>query len=360
MENAVFPGSSDQVDPNSFYYRHFLSNNGLYDVFSFWNRYKRPVTADLVLPAVGSAPTSAIKVKTGETVALTKNAEGLPVLKMQIEANESQSFLTPRADLATASRDWFALQREWWKGTTPPPARPLPSYAQIHRFTLPLDEDWAFKTLTDQENGETLAAPGVDDSAWEKRAISGQLIPMPDPRKPQTLLFRKHFTVPPAWNKGSVTLFMTPTEGDAFSDPAKIYCDGVPLKDPVRAVIDESFGGAFKAGTGHVLAVEMPKTSSIIGCTGSSWLYYRPDATEGIDLAGGLGIFGGRPALRREDRGARKRQHSVRAEKRHHPRFAREANRDVACRCGRRRFRRGGQRTALQPSPTCRTARSST
>jgi hypothetical protein len=286
LQNSAFPGSTDVVDQNQFYYRHFLSNNGLYDVFSFYNAYKRPVTADVVFPAEAAALTTAIRVKTGEMRPLTKNAAGQPVLKLQLDGGESQSFLVPHANVTLASRDWFALQREWWKGTVTPPAKQLPTYAAIHRNTLPLDDGWLCKALTDQEKGETLAAPNVDDSGWEKQSIVVRLVPLPDPQKPTTYLYRKHFTVPASWKKGSVALYMTPTEGDAFPNLAKIYCDGRMVEKPVPVVINESFGGVLKPGSSHLLAVEIQNKSSLLGCMGSSWLYYRPDPIEKMDLAG--------------------------------------------------------------------------
>ena len=52
--------------------------------------------------------------------------------------------LTPRP-IADASTDWFKLQRQWWRQTLAPLPDKLPE--PDTRFTLDLNEGWAFKPL---------------------------------------------------------------------------------------------------------------------------------------------------------------------------------------------------------------------
>ena len=287
VENVALATSVLQRDaPNrGLIGRHFLSNNGLYDVFSFWNSNKFPMTADVVFHE--GNPTTAIRVKTGESVPIGKTEDGLPALKVALDPNDSASFITPRSHLELASRAWFDLQREWWKGTATPPAKKLPSFAEIHKDTLPLNEDWVFKPITDQDKVDTLVAPEADDSAWQKRDFAAQLVPLPPPNTAgQTILYRKKFTVPANWNKGPTTLWLTQSEGDAIIDTTRIYCDGSLIKPNVRNVLNEGFEELFKPGSTHVLAMEVQSKSCLIGNVGNLWLYYRPDATEQMELAG--------------------------------------------------------------------------
>jgi hypothetical protein len=273
------------ADTRGFMYRHFLSNNGLYDVFTFWNMNKNPLNADLVFPADG--PATATVVKTGASVALVKNEAGAPTLKISLAPNEPESYITPRPHLENAARAWFDLQREWWKGATPPPPNHLPSLADIHRQTLPLGEGWSWKMLTDKDDAATLAAPTVDDAAWPKSDFAAQLVPIPAANTPgNTLLFRKQFTVPADWTKGPTVLYLTSTESTTFIDSARIYIDGSMVKPSTGGVYNEGFDGLFKPGSSHLLAVEIPSKSCIVGNVGAAWLYYRPDATEEMDLAG--------------------------------------------------------------------------
>ncbi len=276
---------SRDANTNSFFYRHFLSNNGLYDVFTFWNHNPNPLIADLVFTQGG--PANAIVVKTGNPVALVKNDAGLPTLKIALKPNESESYLTPRPHLENAARAWFDLQREWWKGTTPPPPSHLPPLAELHKQTVPLGDDWAFKSLGAGESAAALSAPALDDSRWQRRDYTAQLQPIPPASSPgNTVIYRKKIAIPAAWTNGPVKLFLTANEGQCTIDSAAVYIDGTLVKDHVDTLVDTTCGDVFKPGTSHLLAIAVTSKSCLIGGIGNCWLYYRPDATEEMDLAG--------------------------------------------------------------------------
>ncbi len=286
LENITLDPSVTQADANTrgIIYRHYLSNNGLYDVWAFWNSNVHPLNADLIFHDI--APTSAIEVKTGESYPLDKNAEGLPVMKVHLQPNESESFLTPRAHLEMASKEWFDLQREWWKGTTTPPDKKLPSVESLHKYTFSLNDGWAWKNLADQEDSAPLAAATLDDSKWAKGDFQATLVtPIPEKSPPRRAIWRRHFTVPKAWDKGSVTLWITPSEGGAMINKGLVYCDGT-LMQTGENVICQTFGDRFKPGSAHTLAVEIQSTASLFGNIGNAWLYYRPDPVDQIDLSG--------------------------------------------------------------------------
>ena len=76
--------------------RHFVSNNGLYDVWAMWNQKDAPMTTDLVFRN-GLRPTTAIDVKTGSPVAVQGGADGVKIPGVQLDNWETRVFLTFRS-----------------------------------------------------------------------------------------------------------------------------------------------------------------------------------------------------------------------------------------------------------------------
>jgi hypothetical protein len=287
LQNVALDPSvlSHDADTRSLFFRHYLSNNGLYDVSTFWNHNANPLLADLTFPPDG--PASAVVVKTGDSVPLVAGDNGAKVLKIALKPNESESYLTPRPHLENAARAWFDLQREWWKGASPPPPDRLPSAADLHKETVPLADDWTFKTLGAGDSAASLAAPAVDDSKWPHRDFTAQLQPIPAAGAPgNTVVYRKKVTIPAEWNKGPVKFFLTANEAQTSIDSSSLYIDGTLVKDHFDTFVDNPCGGVFKPGSSHTLAVVVTSKSYLIGSVGNCWLYYRPDATEEMDLAG--------------------------------------------------------------------------
>jgi hypothetical protein len=286
LQNVAFDPSVQAKDANTggFLRRHYLSNNGLYDVFVTWNMNKNPLTADLVFP--DNAPANAIAVKTGEQVSLTKNAAGASVLKISLAPNQPATFITPRPQLQNAARSWFDLQREWWKGTTPPPPNHLPSLAEIHKETLPLSDDWTFKQLDDKDDPVALAGAKIDDSKWEKRNFTAQLQPPTGTAPARSVIYRKKFTVPSNWTKGPINFFLTSSEGQTTVDSCRVFVDGTMVHDICDNILYGDFNQLFKPGHTYTCAIVVTSKSCLIGCIGNCWLYYRPNPTSEQDLAG--------------------------------------------------------------------------
>ena len=118
--------------------RHYVSNNGLHDVWVLWNQDReKPVTADLVF-ADGLHPASATEVRTGEPVPVTRGDGGDRLAGLTLLPMESRMFLTPRGRIEDAGLDWLKLQRGWWQGTTPAGAKRLPTPEQLQTHTLAL------------------------------------------------------------------------------------------------------------------------------------------------------------------------------------------------------------------------------
>src|SRR5665213_2049701 len=55
--------------------RHYISNNGFYDVWTLWNEQTRPVSTDIVFEK-GLHPTAAVEVTTGQPVSIATDTNG--------------------------------------------------------------------------------------------------------------------------------------------------------------------------------------------------------------------------------------------------------------------------------------------
>ncbi len=259
--------------------RHFISNNGLYDVWSMWNERDKPVTTALVFRE-GLVPPRAIDVNTGQPLAMQTADGAVKISPLAFEPWETRVVLTPRQELASAPLRWFQLQRNWWRGTMAP-AEPIKPLEQ--RLAIDLTEGWALKTLDEQADAAPLADPKLDDSAWPRRAV-GILTDPPDVRH---VVFRRRFTVPAAWNKGRVGLGVRTSEGTTFVNTGRLFLDGKPVTNWLGdGMVAAEFDGTLKPGTEHVLMIEVKGRTRLIGVRGSAWLAYKPDPPSRQDLAG--------------------------------------------------------------------------
>ena len=263
--------------------RHFVSNNGLYDVWAMCNTKKTALSTTLTFKN-GLDLKSALDVKTGQPVALQASADG-PVMPVNLDPWTTQVVLTPRNSITTAPADWFALQRNWWRNGSGTGKEglgtPMPEFKS--RYTLDLQQDWAVKPLgADASQGAALADPKLDDSSWQKEPMGifnfkphdGEL----------HFMARKNFTVPADWKAGPVTLWLTEWHGVGYLDKGQAYLDGQPIS--AKAILGDDLGGALKPGTTHTLAVEISGSNPVVGTPGSVWLNYRPDAPQHQDLSG--------------------------------------------------------------------------
>ena len=106
--------------------RHFISNNGLYDVWVLWNTKDTPVTATLSFND-GLKPTACHDVNTGAAIPIDSDASGAKLSNVALDSWQTRAFLTPRTRLADASSEWFTLQRGWWRGTVSPGRAAFPN-----------------------------------------------------------------------------------------------------------------------------------------------------------------------------------------------------------------------------------------
>ena len=252
--------------------RHFISNNGLYDIWALWNSDDKPVTPTLTFNN-GVRPDWCRDVNTGEQMKVSYDDNIAKLKDVPLDNWQTRIFISPRAQLANAPAEWLTLQRGWWKGTASPGA-PLPPYQA--KLTVNLTDDWAFKPIDGAVTAAaapaedvSLADPKLDDSSWKRRQIG--IFDIPDYPAAQHGIFRKHFTVPADWNKGKVLLDIGV---DAPGGGAREYLDGQAVRPNE---VNDKFGATLTPGSVHFLAVEIWGASPPVGTRTPMFLYYRPN-----------------------------------------------------------------------------------
>jgi hypothetical protein len=257
--------------------RHYLSNNGIYDVWVVWNQSPtRAVSSNITLD--GLQPPWMINLNDGTRLALAA-----PSLPVRLGPLESVIYLTPHGDVATAPQKWFDLQRNWWQGTDDS-GTPLPK--PENKLAVNLTPDWAFRPLGETQSDITdLLDPNLDDSRWTHMRLG--IFTIPDYPATRHALFRKTFTVPENWNHGKTSLWLRAWDGLTFLGTGRVYLDGAMIQDAsTDGVVDNEVGGKLKAGSTHQLAVEIAGTSPLLGSRGPAWIAYHPDPAARQDLSG--------------------------------------------------------------------------
>ena len=249
--------------------RHFVSNNGLYDIWVMWNTKGEP-TASTFTFRDGHKPVRCREVNTGRDIPVDSDAKAAKLSHLTFESWQTRAFLSPRGQIGQAAADWFTLQRSWWSGVADP-GKPLPPYRS--KLSLDLTDDWAYKvmdgagTATPSED-VSLADPKLDDSSWKRMRIG--VFNLPDNTDARHIIFRKSFRVPQNWDHGRVLLFAHSDVMGAW----RRYLDGSPLR--VTAT-DDVLGGALKPGSTHTLAIEMWGPTVPAGTPAPVFISYRPD-----------------------------------------------------------------------------------
>jgi hypothetical protein len=256
--------------------RHFVSNNGLWDIWALWNQKGVPVTATFTFRD-GVKPASCRDVNTGAAVAVDSDTNGARLSNLAFDSWETHVYMSPRKQLALAAADWFTLQRGWWSGTADP-GSPVPPYHS--KFCVNLTDDWACRLVPGTVSGTpaedlAMADPKLDDSSWPRVRIG--IFNIPDNSDVRHAFFRKTFTVPATWTHGLVRIFARIEGQGGFRE----YIDGQPYHPTTP---DDDLGGALKPGSTHHLVVESWSDSLPTGPATQLFLSYRPDAVATQDL----------------------------------------------------------------------------
>lgn len=266
--------------------RHWVSNNGLYDVWTLWNQDgKQAVTTGLVFNGIN--PASCIEVVSGQRVPMISSFHDVAgiqerlVRNLQFEPFQTRAFLTPRGQIQNAGLNWLNLQRSWWRGSKAPSAKPLP--APPHKLSVDLSHDWAFKPLAASDDATALAAPEADDKAWPKMRLG--IWSMEQPAVKHAIL-RRRFTVPAPWTNGRIALWLQSFFNTTLLDKGRIFLDGKLVHDWSADALQGVEFESLRPGTSHVLAVEIQSESTLAGPRGYCWLCFQPNPAASLDLAG--------------------------------------------------------------------------
>lgn len=100
-------------------------------------------------------------------------------------------------------------------------------------------------------------------------------------------MFRRKFTVPAHWKTGRVALWVRTSGGTTYVDRGRVYIDGkVAYERLGDGIPGMEFDGLLKAGTTHVVALEVVGKGSLLGVRGPAWLTWKPAPIRRQDLAG--------------------------------------------------------------------------
>ena len=252
--------------------RHYVSNNGLYDIWLMWNTKGEPATSTFTFRE-GCRPASLRDVNTGKAVAFESDGQGARLAQMALTAWETHGLPQSRAGGSPrAPADWFALQRQWWSGTADP-GPPIPAFRS--KVCLDLTEDWAYKILGRRRpasagRGRHPGRPGAGrfvlaaDADWHLQR-AGQC------RRPSCRLSQD---VPRArgLEPGARAVCLpTATCVGAW----RRYLDGKPLE--ARNGPDDDLGGVLKPGSTHCLAIEIWGPDMPAGTPAPIFISYRPN-----------------------------------------------------------------------------------
>jgi hypothetical protein len=269
LEGLKFKHVAGTASSGDVILRHFVSNNGLYDVWSMWNQQGHPVTTDVTFHD-GLVPVACHDLNTLEGIPIdTSDPAGAKLTNIALDSWQTRVLLTARNQLAQAPAEWFNLQRHWWKGTADP-GPVVPIYKP--RVAVDLSKDWAFKALPTVANAPedpSLADPAMDDSKWPRADLG--VFNYPDNQDVQHAVFRKKFTVPADWNKGKVFLFGK--ADTAGSGGLRRYLDGKPMQN--GPVLDDA-GGVLTPGSTHLLTFELWGAGVPLGEIEPAWILYQP------------------------------------------------------------------------------------
>ena len=256
--------------------RHYVSNNGLYDVWTIWNRdSKSAAITELVLP----------KTVIASWAWDMQSKKQLPIsngkIAVQLEPLDYQILLTPRNEIADAPSRWFELQRDWWRGTPRPPAVKEP--AALNKCSMDLTADWAFKPLAPNEK-VTPELLKSDTGGLEKIPLGIWSATHPTVKH---ALLTKSFTVPQEWAGGKVGLWLKLWWNRTFFDSGRIWLDGKLVKDAsAEGITDLNPDNVLQPGTTHTLSVEIDGKGSLVGSRAGAWLWVWPKPLQVLDLAG--------------------------------------------------------------------------
>jgi hypothetical protein len=265
--------------------RHYISNNGLFDLWMIFNEADHATTTDLTF--IGPHPQAIFETKTGLSTTVTSR-DGIPgIFGLKLGPMETRLLQSPRMPFENAPLEWLRVQRDWWAGTQATPSKRLPTPVQDQRHSVDLTDDWAFQDIDGLGDVAIpkLAASETDDAQWERRPLG--IWGLPDHANVQRAMWRKRISVPADWQGGETQLWLRSWFSTTFHDRARVFVDGRLFREfsaDGMAGIDVT--QSFPPGSSHVIALDISGSGKLRGVDGSAWLYHIPDPVTKLDLSG--------------------------------------------------------------------------
>jgi hypothetical protein len=268
--------AADASKARNCFYREYVSNNGLYDVWMLFND-NREQAVEAAIAFHERIPGDAYDVLSGATLPITDGR----LAGIRLAPFETRLFLTKRNLIAQAPADWFDLQRGWWRGTTPVShGFPAPSTA----YRRSLDDAWSWRVVGDQDQPEAWASPAFDAAGWATTALG--IVSSPQQPALRHVVLRRTFTVPGEWSKGRVHLSIRSCGYPDFAGSGRLWIDGTLVQNWGAEAVDQVGEELLSAGSSHTLQLEIRSEGAVVGLPGDAWLSYIPQPQQTIDLAG--------------------------------------------------------------------------
>jgi hypothetical protein len=266
--------------------RHYISNNGLYDVWMLFNESQKVTTTDLTFSGP-IPPQSVLEIKTGQSLLVTSEAGSPGLFGLTLQPMETRLLLSPRRAAEFAPLEWLSVQRDWWAGTTSPAPKQLPTPTQDQLNSVDLTEGWAFQPVDSLSDGAVaaLAASDIDDARWERRRLG--IWGLHDHPQVKRAVLRRRFTVPTSWNGGETQLWVRSWFAGTFRDRGRIFLDGKLLQDfSPDGLSGIDAGKLLPPGSAHVITLDVAGNGTLCGAHGSAWIYHIPEPLAKMDLTG--------------------------------------------------------------------------
>ncbi len=260
--------------------RHFLSNNGLYNVYLVCNQGKEAADLTLTLPD-RVAPRSADRpvpwawdVAAQKQVAATVDQGRLSWTLAGMQPTDLRAVLVPRGRISQAPAEWLKLQTTWWQGGGVPGKVLTPD---TYDYVLNLTDGWTLTATDDQFTAPAGAAlDNVSLGPWT------YLVKQPV----QNAVFQREFTVPAAWKEGNVYLHVSSWFSNTFIDQGRVLLDNQEVRGFNAGAVELMLNDALKPGSRHTIALQIKGGPYSQGLRGSCWLEYEPRPAQEMQLAG--------------------------------------------------------------------------
>ncbi len=262
--------------------RHYVSNNGLYDVWVLWNTdAKKSVPYKFVF-------------RDGKARALTDILTGKPgAATGELPPKEFKIMTSLRENPAQAPGEWFRVQYNYWQGTDRPPVKVehvALDGADFMAHTLPLDGVWEVRDLSATAS---VATEFAERRNWRKIELGAWL--KDTEVKGDRFLLRKEVVIPKSWTHGAIHFWATSQYLSGFvGGSVRVYLNGEEIAAPPAGQGLPHLPLKVKAGDRVVFGLLIEnRHPRVYGLRGVCFLSYIPTPTRALDLAGDWEVWRG-------------------------------------------------------------------